>query len=139
MANVVVVGAQWGDEGKGKITDLIASDYDYVVRFLTQTLRAAEWAKTNLAGVHEILQSETGGTAEGVAAAYRNGFHLSLAPDLSAERIELFRQQKNFLLTYGILDRDFDFDAWVDTRPLADAQQALQQLLAQEQGGKLAA
>ena len=28
-----LVGAQWGDEGKGKITDLIASDYDYVVRF----------------------------------------------------------------------------------------------------------
>ena len=33
MPNTVLVGAQWGDEGKGKITDLIASDYDYVVRF----------------------------------------------------------------------------------------------------------
>lgn len=31
--NTVLVGAQWGDEGKGKVTDLIASDYDYVVRF----------------------------------------------------------------------------------------------------------
>ena len=31
--NTVLVGAQWGDEGKGKITDLIARDYDYVVRF----------------------------------------------------------------------------------------------------------
>lgn len=29
----VVVGAQWGDEGKGKITDFFASDRDYVVRF----------------------------------------------------------------------------------------------------------
>ena len=29
----VVVGAQWGDEGKGKITDLLAADSDYVVRF----------------------------------------------------------------------------------------------------------
>jgi adenylosuccinate synthase len=27
------VGAQWGDEGKGKITDLLADDMDYVVRF----------------------------------------------------------------------------------------------------------
>ncbi|MBD0270027.1 MAG: adenylosuccinate synthetase, partial [Cyanobacteria bacterium Co-bin8] len=24
MANVVVIGAQWGDEGKGKITDLLS-------------------------------------------------------------------------------------------------------------------
>src|SRR3990170_1725375 len=29
----VVIGAQWGDEGKGKIIDLLARDFDYVVRF----------------------------------------------------------------------------------------------------------
>ncbi|MBT3539155.1 adenylosuccinate synthase [Candidatus Parcubacteria bacterium] len=29
----VVVGGQWGDEGKGKITDLLAQNMDYVVRF----------------------------------------------------------------------------------------------------------
>ena len=28
-----IVGAQWGDEGKGKITDFFAGDADYVVRF----------------------------------------------------------------------------------------------------------
>lgn len=28
-----IVGGQWGDEGKGKITDIFASDADYVVRF----------------------------------------------------------------------------------------------------------
>lgn len=33
MPSTVLLGAQWGDEGKGKITDLIASDYDYVVRY----------------------------------------------------------------------------------------------------------
>ena len=33
MPGTVLVGTQWGDEGKGKITDLISSDYDYVVRF----------------------------------------------------------------------------------------------------------
>jgi adenylosuccinate synthase len=33
VAGIVLVGAQWGDEGKGKITDLIADDFDYVVRF----------------------------------------------------------------------------------------------------------
>jgi len=33
MANVVVVGAQWGDEGKGKIVDLLTQYADLVVRF----------------------------------------------------------------------------------------------------------
>ncbi len=33
MPSTVLVGTQWGDEGKGKITDLIAGNYDYVVRF----------------------------------------------------------------------------------------------------------
>ncbi|KUO53973.1 MAG: adenylosuccinate synthetase [Sphingomonadales bacterium BRH_c42] len=33
MANVTVIGAQWGDEGKGKIVDWLASRADVVVRF----------------------------------------------------------------------------------------------------------
>ena len=33
MANVVIVGTQWGDEGKGKIVDLLAEFADVVVRF----------------------------------------------------------------------------------------------------------
>lgn len=33
MANVIIVGAQWGDEGKGKIVDLLTQYVDIVVRF----------------------------------------------------------------------------------------------------------
>jgi adenylosuccinate synthase len=33
LANVTVIGAQWGDEGKGKIVDWLASRADAVVRF----------------------------------------------------------------------------------------------------------
>ena len=33
MANVVVVGSQWGDEGKGKIVDWLSERADIVVRF----------------------------------------------------------------------------------------------------------
>jgi adenylosuccinate synthase len=33
MANIVIVGAQWGDEGKGKIVDLLTQHADTVVRF----------------------------------------------------------------------------------------------------------
>lgn len=31
--NTVIVGLQWGDEGKGKVVDLLASEFSYVVRF----------------------------------------------------------------------------------------------------------
>ena len=33
MSNVVVIGSQWGDEGKGKIVDWLSSEADVVVRF----------------------------------------------------------------------------------------------------------
>src|ERR671925_56364 len=33
MPGIVIVGAQWGDEGKGKVTDLLAERADAVVRF----------------------------------------------------------------------------------------------------------
>jgi adenylosuccinate synthase len=33
MANIVIVGAQWGDEGKGKLVDLLTERADLVVRF----------------------------------------------------------------------------------------------------------
>ena len=33
MPGLAVVGAQWGDEGKGKVTDLLAERVDAVVRF----------------------------------------------------------------------------------------------------------
>ena len=33
MANVIVVGTQWGDEGKGKVVDLYAENADVIARF----------------------------------------------------------------------------------------------------------
>jgi adenylosuccinate synthase len=33
MPAIMIVGAQWGDEGKGKATDLLGDDVDYVVRY----------------------------------------------------------------------------------------------------------
>lgn len=33
MPNIVIVGAQWGDEGKGKVIDIYAPKADYIVRF----------------------------------------------------------------------------------------------------------
>ena len=33
MANVVVVGSQWGDEGKGKIVDVLSERFGVVARY----------------------------------------------------------------------------------------------------------
>ena len=33
MANVIVVGTQWGDEGKGKVVDLLSEHFDAVARY----------------------------------------------------------------------------------------------------------
>ena len=34
MNNIVVVGSQWGDEGKGKIVDWLSDEADVVIRFI---------------------------------------------------------------------------------------------------------
>ena len=33
MKSIVVVGAQWGDEGKGKVVDYMAASFDYIARY----------------------------------------------------------------------------------------------------------
>ena len=105
--------------------DFLNDHLDLVSRFIAQSLRAADWAANNEAGVREVLQSETRGSADGVAAAYRNDFHKSLHPDLSTERLALFRKQIDFLLLHGFLERDVDLEEWTDHRPLQNARRLL--------------
>jgi len=112
---------------------LLENHFDLVVRFLEQTLRAADWAAENLDDVRKILQQETRGSGDGVAAAYRDDFHKFLHPDLSEERLALFEQQKKFLWLHGFIERDFDLNAWADQRPL---QEALKRRAAAKQAGK---
>ena len=44
MPGVVIVGAQWGDEGKGKVVDLLAERAEAIIRFTkgAQLLLAAD-------------------------------------------------------------------------------------------------
>lgn len=101
--------------------NLIENHFDLVVRFLDQTLRAADWASANLSALRQILEDETRAGPIGVAAAYRNDFHRSLHPDLSAERINLLKIQANFLWLHGFLEHSVDVDEWIDRRPLEAA------------------
>ena len=50
MAADVLVGTQWGDEGKGKVTDLISGDYDVVCRYAG----GANAGHTVIAGGHKL-------------------------------------------------------------------------------------
>ena len=54
MANVVVVGAQWGDEGKGKIVDYLCEDAGLVVRY-------SGGANAGQAGAHDQYINMLGG------------------------------------------------------------------------------
>ena len=106
---------------------LLDNHFDLVVRFLAQTLRAADWASHNREALLRILQDETRAGAQGVDEAYRGEFHTTLAPDLSAQRLGYLDIQKTFLNLHGFLEADFNLADWVDPRPL----QAAHQLLAQ--------
>lgn len=101
--------------------DLLKNHFDVVVDFLSEILDTADWAAQNLPDVLKILESETVAGADGVATAYRNNFHLSLHPNLDPFRVDLLRQQKNFLWLHGFLEHDVDIDAWIDSRPLQAA------------------
>ncbi|GLU45698.1 ABC transporter substrate-binding protein [Nocardiopsis ansamitocini] len=94
---------------------------ELVTAFLVQTLRAADWAADNPARVRRILAAETRSGAQGVAAAYAEGFHTGLHPDLSAERLGLLAVQQDFLHRNGFLAAPVDVHAWAAHEPLAAA------------------
>lgn len=104
---------------------LLDNHYDVVVRFLAQTLKAAEWAAGNRDALNSILEDETRAGSTGVAEAYRGDFHTTLAPDLSPQRLEFLGIQKDFLYLHGFLESDFALADWVDPRPLQAAHELL--------------
>lgn len=101
--------------------DMIDNHFDLVVRFLVQSLRAADWAAHNLAALRRILETQTGSGPWGVEAAYRNNFHRALHPSLAPDRIDYLRRQANFLWLHGFAEHLVDVDRWIDPRPLAAA------------------
>jgi ABC-type nitrate/sulfonate/bicarbonate transport system substrate-binding protein len=104
---------------------LLQSRPEWVAAFLEQTLRAAGWAAGHEAEVRAILARETGAGAEGVDAAYAPGFHTALAPDLSAQRLELLGEQIDFLARNDFLAGPVDLAHWVEPGPLREARQAI--------------
>lgn len=100
---------------------MIEHHFDLVVRFLEQSLRAADWSSTNLTQLKPILMQETLAGSIAVDTAYRDDFHRSLHPDLSADRIGMLRTQADFLWAHGFLDVRVDVSRWIDPCPLEAA------------------
>ena len=105
--------------------DLLDHHPEVVVDFLAESLRAADWAAGDPAGVRTILENETRSGPAGVDTAYAPGFHEALHPDLSEERVALLERQKAFLSQHGFLAADVDVAAWVAAEPLARAHERL--------------
>ncbi|MGE4303671.1 MAG: ABC transporter substrate-binding protein [Novosphingobium sp.] len=51
----------------------------------------------------------------------QGGFHRTLHPDLSDQRVEWLKEQSRLLWLHGFLEHDVDIDAWIDRRPLEAA------------------
>jgi ABC-type nitrate/sulfonate/bicarbonate transport system substrate-binding protein len=98
---------------------------DWVVAFLAQTLRAAEWAIANPVAVRDVVARETQSTLAKVIDAYGPDFHRGLHPDLSKERIDLLGVQKDFLLRHQFMTSDFDLADWIAAEPLETARRLI--------------
>ena len=89
MANVVVVGAQWGDEGKGKIVDWLSERADVVVRF--QGGHNAGHTLVINGATYKLSLLPSGVVRAGKLAVIGNG--VVIDPWALAEEIERLRQQ----------------------------------------------
>ena len=74
MANCAIVGINWGDEGKGRMVDLLTEDYDVVVRF--QGGGNAGHTVINQYGKHALHLLPSGIFRKGVVNILGNGVAL---------------------------------------------------------------
>ena len=89
MSNLIVVGAQWGDEGKGKIVDWLSERADYVVRYqgghnAGHTLVVGE-------NVYKLSVIPSGIVREGTVSIIGNG--VVVEPWVFLEEAEKIRSQ----------------------------------------------
>lgn len=87
--NVVVVGTQWGDEGKGKVVDLLTDQADAVVRFQGGHNAGHTLVIDGKTTVLHLIPS--GILRDGVKCLIGNG--VVLAPDALLEELDMLQQQ----------------------------------------------
>jgi adenylosuccinate synthase len=90
MPGIAVVGAQWGDEGKGKVTDLLAEHADLVIRF--QGGNNAGHTIVRDSEVYKFHLIPSGILYPGKACAIGNG--VVVDPKVLTEEIEALRRRR---------------------------------------------
>jgi ABC-type nitrate/sulfonate/bicarbonate transport system substrate-binding protein len=91
---------------------------DLAAELVTQVHRASDWARQNPAETLRFVAQEVLTSEEAATSAYGADVHLKLDLALQPEQIAAIDHFKDFLLSFGFLDHDFDVNAWVDRRPL---------------------
>ena len=89
MSNCAIVGINWGDEGKGRMVDLISSDYDVVVRY--QGGGNAGHTVINEHGKFALHLLPSGIFREGVVSLIGNG--VAVDPESLMKEIDSVREQ----------------------------------------------
>ena len=89
MSNCAIVGINWGDEGKGRMVDLISSDYDVVVRY--QGGGNAGHTVINEYGKFALHLLPSGIFREGVVSVIGNG--VAVDPESIMKEIEYVRSK----------------------------------------------
>ena len=101
-----------------------------VARYLAVLLRTGHWAEAHPEEVLADLAQEAGTDRAAILHAYGEAVHRRLVPQLSAEYIEGLRNQTRWLAAWGFLTGTVDVDAWIDARPLAEAERLTARLRA---------
>ena len=70
-----------------------------------------------------IVARETNRTEFQTEETFGAEFQSSLELGLEPRQIAALHDVKNFLFRHGIIPKDFDVDAWIDPRPLAQARE----------------
>lgn len=91
---------------------------DLAAELVTQVHRASDWARQHPAETQRFVAQEVLTSEEAAAAAYGADVHLKLDLALLPEQVAAIDHFKDFLLSFGFLDADFEVTAWVDRRPL---------------------
>ena len=100
MSSVVVLGAQWGDEGKGKIVDYLAQKADAVVRYSGGS-NAGHTVVVNNVNYNDLaIRTYT----DNSTLSYRtDGNNV----DLSTENVELASEQINYNALIDSMNNEF--------------------------------
>jgi adenylosuccinate synthase len=127
MANVVVVGSQWGDEGKGKIVDWLSERADEVVRF--QGGHNAGHTLVVDGKVYKLSLLPSGVVREGKLSVVGNGVVFdphafvteleklrALGVDVTPERLKIAENTALILSLHGELDRMREANATKGTK-----------------------